>query len=101
MIVQSTLLSHPSIAAILAFATSHPLLAAIGLYAAIKFLICLYRISPLHPLAKIPGPTMAAATRWYRTWYEIWPHAGEMTREIEKLHAKHGGSRISASHVTI
>ena len=61
-----------------------------GAIALIKFLVVLYRISALHPLAKVPGPTIAAATWWYRTYHEVWPHSGGMRNELDRLHDIYG-----------
>lgn len=89
MILQSTM-ADPFVSAGLAFAVSHPFLTLIGIYAAIKLLVVLYRISPLHPLSKVPGPILAGATWWFRTYYEIWPHPGDMVNELHRLHEKYG-----------
>lgn len=88
MLPESSL--HPFLTSVSKLSTTHWFLGVIGLYVLSKIVIVLYRISPLHPLAKVPGPTIAAATWWFRTYWEVWPHAGEMTNELHRLHAKYG-----------
>lgn len=42
-----------------------------------------------HPLARIPGPKLAAATQWYEAYIDIfWKQS--YWREIEHMHAKYG-----------
>lgn len=89
MILQSTLLPDPLISAIF----SHPILAIIGVYTLIKILIVCYRISPFHPLAQVPGPKLAAATRWYKTYWELW-QAGQMTAQLHRLHEIYGKFKL-------
>lgn len=85
-----TLFSHPLTQSVLGLSIFQLLLAAGALYSVIKLLIVLYRLSPVHPLAKVPGPRIAAATKWYRTYYEAGPRAGRMRYELERLHQKYG-----------
>lgn len=44
----------------------------------------------LHPLAKFPGPRIAAVTSWYEGYYEIVKN-GQYSRKISKLHDEYGG----------
>jgi hypothetical protein len=65
-------------------------------YAASVCIICilatvLYRLC-LHPLAKFPGPKLAAATFWYEFYYDV-TRRGQYFREIEKMHKRYGMSR--------
>ena len=55
------------------------------------YLLCLtvYRLY-LHPLAKFPGPKLAALTKWYEAYYEIWPLNGKFSFHIEDLHKQYG-----------
>lgn len=50
--------------------------------------LVIYRVF-FHPLAKFPGPKKAAATGWYRSYYDVWMQ-GEMPRQIAVLHKKYG-----------
>jgi hypothetical protein len=42
-----------------------------------------------HPLAKYPGPPLAALTLWYKAYYEIVKDGG-WSEHIEKLHNHYG-----------
>lgn len=42
-----------------------------------------------HPLAKFPGPKLAAASAWYEFYFDVFK-GGMYTYEIEKMHAKYG-----------
>jgi succinate dehydrogenase hydrophobic anchor subunit len=50
--------------------------------------IVFYRLV-LHPLAKYPGPHLAAATKWWRT-YKDCIEAWSFVHGIEKLHEIYG-----------
>lgn len=41
------------------------------------------------PLAKFPGPKLAASTLLYEFYYEV-ICSGQYTRQIEKMHEKYG-----------
>ena len=41
------------------------------------------------PLAKFPGPKIAAATAWYEIYYDV-VHQGKYLFEIEKMHDRYG-----------
>lgn len=64
-----------------------PLLALLlfipGLY---LFCLAVYRLS-LHPLAKFPGPRLAAVTR---LWKAYWQCTSSFTHELIKLHEIYG-----------
>ncbi|KAI0965286.1 benzoate 4-monooxygenase cytochrome P450 [Xylaria arbuscula] len=62
---------------------SIPLLALVSISA-----ICVYRLK-LHPLARFPGPPLAACTSFYYM-YHIW--TGYFPQHCEKLFAKYGTS---------
>ena len=47
-----------------------------------------YRLT-LDPLAKFPGPKIAAMTSWYEFYYDWWCE-GHYVFEIEKMHQKYG-----------
>ena len=69
----------------------HPLAVAGSIIVAISSLV-VYRIY-LHPLARYPGPKLAAATSWYATYYEVWKD-GEFVEHIEDLHRRYGAPHI-------
>ncbi|KAI9841644.1 MAG: hypothetical protein M1837_000491 [Sclerophora amabilis] len=48
----------------------------------------IYRLY-ISPLAKFPGPKLAALTLWYETYYDVW-HRGKYVYEIEQMHKKYG-----------
>ena len=48
----------------------------------------IYRLY-FHPLAKFPGPRLAAATLWYEFWFDCILF-GQYTFEIGRMHKKHG-----------
>lgn len=41
------------------------------------------------PIAKFPGPKLAAVTSWYELYYDV-IHNGKYLFEIEKMHDKYG-----------
>lgn len=46
-----------------------------------------------HPLARFPGPRLAAVTTWYEGYYDI-VHQGRYIWQVEKMHARYGESRF-------
>ncbi|KAL2408013.1 Cytochrome P450 monooxygenase [Exophiala dermatitidis] len=64
------------------------LFTALGL--ALLYVACLvvYRVY-FHPLAKFPGPKLAAATLWYEFYYDV-VKRGQFTFKIKELHQKYG-----------
>jgi len=51
-----------------------------------------------HPLAKVPGPWLAAVTQWYETYYELVPNGGGMfTKRIKMMHERYGASSETRS----
>ena len=50
---------------------------------------CVYRLW-FHPLAKFPGPKLAALTTWYEGWYDCVRYKGRFTFKLADLHAKYG-----------
>ncbi|KAA8572114.1 hypothetical protein MFRU_018g01200 [Monilinia fructicola] len=50
--------------------------------------LVIYRMV-FHPLARFPGPKLAAATRWYEAYYDV-VHEGQYTFKIKRLHKEYG-----------
>lgn len=50
--------------------------------------LVVYRLY-LHPLAKIPGPKLAAATSWYEFYYDV-VGRGVFCWEIKRMHDEYG-----------
>jgi hypothetical protein len=48
----------------------------------------LYRLF-FHPLARYPGPKLAAATNWYEFYYDVIQEGG-FTHQIQELHKQYG-----------
>jgi len=67
-------------------------LAGCGLAAFVIYVFSLvvYRLY-LSPVARFPGPRLAALTNWYEFYYDV-IREGEFTWHIQKLHKKYGMS---------
>jgi hypothetical protein len=61
------------------------LLTAAGVYSAT---VAFYRLF-LHPLARFPGPRLAALTLWYETYYDVVQN-GQYIFRIVEMHKKYG-----------
>ena len=57
----------------------------------------IYRLC-FHPLAKFPGPKLAALTRWYEFYHDI-VHKGCFIWKLEELHERYGISLPLISRV--
>ncbi|OQE10007.1 hypothetical protein PENVUL_c005G07059 [Penicillium vulpinum] len=78
---------------------------AIGLflvsYTVYTILLYVYRLT-LHPLAKFPGPKLAAASFWYEAYYDLWPYKHRYLWKIKELHDIYGPIvRINPNHIHI
>lgn len=64
-------------------------------------LVYIYRIT-FHPLAKFPGPKLAAISYWYEAWYDVFPHSGRYLWKIQELHEQYGKrTRVSVNTVSL
>lgn len=67
--------------------------------------VALYRLY-LHPLARFPGPKLAAVTRLYEGYYDLY-ESGQYTFKIAELHKQYGeeglasGSRNASTHTPL
>ncbi|EFR02013.1 trichodiene oxygenase [Nannizzia gypsea CBS 118893] len=63
-------------------------LAFVGAVIAYYGTLIFYRLF-LHPLARFPGPKIAAISRWYEAYYDV-VLGGQYTAKIAELHKKYG-----------
>lgn len=55
--------------------------------------VAIYRLT-FHPLAKIPGPKLAAITQLYQTYYSYHKNESRYYQKVEQLHKKYGKNLI-------
>ena len=60
----------------------------VGAFAVYLVSLAVYRLY-LSPIAKFPGPKLAALSNWYEFYYDV-VRQGEFTWHIQKLHKKYG-----------
>ncbi|KAL2126994.1 hypothetical protein VTI74DRAFT_11498 [Chaetomium olivicolor] len=61
---------------------------AVGTFAVYLVGLAIYRLY-MSPIARFPGPKLAALTNWYEFYYDV-VRQGEFTWHIQKLHKKYG-----------
>lgn len=80
----------------LALLTVQNALALVGAWLAYHVLRAAWNVSPMHPLSRIPGPKLAAATYLPEFYYDV-VKFGRYTNQIKKLHDIYGGPALSFS----
>ncbi|KAI1630610.1 cytochrome P450 [Biscogniauxia mediterranea] len=82
-----------------AFATARTVFAIAVVWIAYHLVRAAYNVSPLHPLSRIPGPKLAAATYLPEFWYDF-VQFGRYTKQIEAMHKTYGPLvRISPNEI--
>ena len=56
--------------------------------------LAIYRLL-FHPLAKFPGPRLAALTLWYEGYYDV-VQRGQYTYKIKELHKEYGALSLNS-----
>lgn len=78
--------------------SASPLAASLAALLVLYYLgLLIYRLT-FDPLAKFPGPKIAAVTFWYEFYYDWWCQ-GQYVFEIEKMHRKYGMSSFGGIQV--
>jgi hypothetical protein len=76
----------------LVHALSHHFLALLccsfALVVSYFLLLCVYRLY-LHPLARFPGSKLAATTKWYEIYHDVWDE-GRYHQKISDMHDRYG-----------
>ena len=68
--------------------TFNAALLLLGVFSLYLLGLGIYRLY-LDPIAKFPGPKLAALTLWYQFYYDVLKQ-GKYTSEIEKMHEAYG-----------
>ena len=61
---------------------------ALVLFASYLLTLAIYRLY-ISPLRKIPGPRLAALSKFYEAYYEIW-RQGQFSFKLDELHERYG-----------
>jgi hypothetical protein len=61
---------------------------ALVLFASYLVALAVYRLY-VSPLRKIPGPQVAALSKFYEAYYEIWLK-GQFSFKLDELHERYG-----------
>lgn len=84
------------------FFFTRPSVVAAGALAALYMLgLVVYRLY-FTPLAKFPGPKLAAISKWYEFYYDV-VLRGQFTFQIQRMHQKYGkcvGDHVLITHLT-
>ena len=89
---------HQSLVSKLSFLN---IVACIAAFLCLRFAAILVHRFYFHPLAKVPGPRIATATRLYEFWYQGVQHT-KFPQKIKELHEKYGPIvRISPEEVSL
>ncbi|KAK9772365.1 hypothetical protein AB5N19_09619 [Seiridium cardinale] len=75
--------------AVSALLTTGNALFLVGVWIGYHVVLAAWNVSPLHPLSRIPGPKLAAATYLPEFYYDTIKF-GRYTQQIKKMHEKYG-----------
>jgi hypothetical protein len=80
-----------------AFSSTPLLIAATGIIASLVYLfgLAVYRLY-LSPIAKFPGPKLAALTLWYEFYHDV-VRGGQYVFKINELHDQYGMNVLTSS----
>lgn len=67
------------------------LVALVELFGLYCLLLIGYRLF-FSPLARFPGPKVAAATGWYETWVDLW--SNDFPEVVKRMHERYGSHRL-------
>ena len=63
-------------------------------------ILVIYRLN-FHPLAKFPGPKLAAATRWWECLQDLFGgrQGGDYINQVEQMHDDYGAKMIRDARI--